>query len=272
MVALCRAKCWIIQLRDEDPHIPTTQRGVRGHIIVYPQQPSAVATTLPPSIEDIITPVCVIFVGSKPPTADWLKNKATPLIVRKERVMKALDWLKIHNHLYRDVLIDRAVLRDHDDNELLPFHIQHIIPSAGIDATTSDYVPGSSLPSDSATTLDLNDILRPPVSETAFQSVVVADVDGNAPAHILRSAALKHLKKPGSNYVEIPHDRNPVNEFNNPALFPMIYPTLFPYGMGGLEDSRRRSPLSFKRHIKHLFNLADPSIWCNAVRFYSEQA
>ncbi|KAJ6527578.1 hypothetical protein DFH09DRAFT_1250539 [Mycena vulgaris] len=245
MIALCRAKCWIVQLRDEHSKTKITQRGVSGHIIVYPQQPSAIAKTLPPSIDDIITPICVIFVGSNPPTADWLKTKATPLIVRKERVMKALDWLKIRNHLYRDVLIDPTVLRDHDDSVLLPFHIQHVIPSAGIDLTTSDYVPGSAQPPDSAAATDLNDILYPPASsETAFQSVVVADVDGNAPAHILRAEALKHLKKPGSNYIEIPHDSQAVNEFKNPHLFPMIYPTLFPYGLGGVEDPRRRSPIS----------------------------
>jgi hypothetical protein len=37
MVARCRAKCWIIQLKEEDDYsTPITQRGVRGHEIVYP--------------------------------------------------------------------------------------------------------------------------------------------------------------------------------------------------------------------------------------------
>ncbi|KAJ6530742.1 hypothetical protein B0H19DRAFT_967308, partial [Mycena capillaripes] len=36
-----------------------------------------------------------------------------------------------------------------------------------------------------------------------------------------------------------------------------MYPTLFPYGLGGFEDSNRRTKLGFKRHVKHLFNLAD---------------
>ncbi|KAJ7433599.1 hypothetical protein B0H11DRAFT_1939370 [Mycena galericulata] len=61
MIALCRVKCWIIQLRDDDPHMATTQRGVRGHIIVYPQRPSSIATSLPLSLEDVITPICVIL-------------------------------------------------------------------------------------------------------------------------------------------------------------------------------------------------------------------
>ncbi|KAJ6457421.1 hypothetical protein C8R47DRAFT_1247323, partial [Mycena vitilis] len=257
MIALCRAKCWIIQLRDDDygseSNVPTTQRGVRGHIIIYPQRPSAIAQTLPPTISDIITPLCVIFVGSKSPTEEWLKNKAKPLIVRKERVMKALAWLKIHNHLYHDVLIDPKILADQPDEFIPPFEIQHIIPNAGIDSTTSDYVPGSSAPPNLPEKIpDLQDLLRPPVPTPAqFQSVVVTDVDGNAPSHELRAAALKHMGKAGNNYIEIPHDAKAVNEFNNPHLFPMIYPTLFPYGLGGLEDSTRFTPLGFKRHVKH---------------------
>ncbi|KAJ7157742.1 hypothetical protein C8R46DRAFT_1165440 [Mycena filopes] len=243
MIALCRAKCWIVQLREDqaETSVPIAQRGVIGHIIVYPQQPSAIAKSLPPSLEDIITPVCVIFVGSNPPTAEWLRTKATPLIVRKEKVLNALNWLKIHNHLYSEIPINRDVLDALPAETILPFHIQHILPSGGIDATTSTYIPGSAQPPDPA-------VPNPDLETT----VVVADVDGNAPSAELRSAALKHMHKAGSNYVEIPHEKSPANEFNDPHLFPMMYPTLFPYGLGGMEDKSRASPLGFKRHIKHL--------------------
>ncbi|KAJ6461572.1 hypothetical protein C8R47DRAFT_924063, partial [Mycena vitilis] len=253
MIALCRAKCWIVQLRedDSDGNIPVAQRGVKGHIIIYPQRPSAIAATLPPPIADVITPICVIFVGSQSPTAEWLKEKATPLVVRKERVQNALTWLKLNNCLYRDVAVDKAALDALPDESILPFHIQHIIPNHGIDVTTSDYIPGSSQPAPAHAVPDLTEILRPAPSSIPFESVVVADVNGNAPSHELRSAALDHMKKKGSNYLELPHDPNPANEFNNPRLFPMMYPTLFPYGLGGLEDSHRPTPLSFKRHIKH---------------------
>ncbi|KIM73535.1 hypothetical protein PILCRDRAFT_81058, partial [Piloderma croceum F 1598] len=63
----------------------------------------------------------------------------------------------------------------------------------------------------------------------------------------------------------IPHNPEPVNEFCNPSLFPMIYPCLFPYGIGGLEYRKRSSGLTLKRHVKHLFNLAD----CRFQEHYS---
>lgn len=50
----------------------------------------------------------------------------------------------------------------------------------------------------------------------------------------------------------------------------MMYPTLFPYGLGGFENADdseltvngpwqpwRKTPLSLKRHVKHLFSLSD---------------
>lgn len=81
MIARCRSKCWIIQLKEEnqDLVLQSTQRGIKGHIIVYPQQPSKLADVLPPSIEEITTPVCVLFVGSSTPTPEWLREHAKPL-------------------------------------------------------------------------------------------------------------------------------------------------------------------------------------------------
>jgi hypothetical protein len=133
MIAWCRAKCWIIQFRDDggESSIPITQRGVRSHIIIYPQKPSAIAKVLPLPIADIITPICVVFVGSKIPAAEWLKEKARPLVVRKEKVQKALNWLKIHNHLYADIEIYQQVINELPIADVLPFHIQHVIPNAG---------------------------------------------------------------------------------------------------------------------------------------------
>ena len=89
-----------------------------------------------------------------------------------------------------------------------------------------------------------------------FESVVVTDISGQASPNIMRAAALQHVKR-GGGYIQIPHDPKPVNEFFNIELFPMIYPTLFPYGIGGFEDRRRTVAISLKRHVKHLFSLKD---------------
>ncbi|KAJ6557440.1 hypothetical protein B0H19DRAFT_872942, partial [Mycena capillaripes] len=242
MIARCRAKCWIIQLKEKgDYSTPITQCGVRGHVIVYPQRPSDIAKVLPPSIDEIVTPICVIFVGSNPPTQEWLQKKAKPLTVRKEKVMAALSWLKTHNPLYKDVEINHHVFDGQPDEAILPFHA----PKCS-DADDLNNEPTAVDP-------NLSTIMNPPNSNPIpFESVVVMDVEGHASSNELRQAAIKHMNMPGNNYLGIPHEKHPVNEFDNPALFPMIYPTLYPYGIGGCEDKRRQTSLTMKTHIKHL--------------------
>ncbi|KAJ7199859.1 hypothetical protein GGX14DRAFT_372828 [Mycena pura] len=251
MIARCRAKCWIIQLKEEVSNLslPNTQRGMKGHIVIYPQQPSRIAQLLPPSLDEITDPICVLFVGAKPPTPEWLKEHAKPLTVRPQKVRAALKWLQKHNRLYKDIVVNEDMLQAMPDKYVLPVQIEHILPSESDDSRTSRYdVPSFAL----YPTLDE----AGPPKEVRWENVVITDVEASASSNQLRDAALKHVKA-GGGYVTIPHDPNPVNEFMNPDLFPLIYPTLFPYGMGGFQDKHRESSLSTARHIKQLFQLSD---------------
>ena len=205
------------QLKEESPTGTTTSS--TGHIIIYPQHPSEIAKVLPPSINDLLTPICVLFVGANPPTLEWLREKAKPLCVRREKVRNALNWLKENNPLYVDIEINNDLLNSLDDSHILPYHIEHVVPSDKIESLVSRY--------DEDATLDLNQDSSAPgtnINDTIpFQNVVITDVDGHAPSHELRAAALRHIKH-GGGYIQIPHDPTPVNEFRNPSLFPMIYP------------------------------------------------
>src|SRR6266545_3024372 len=192
MIARCRSKCWILQLKEENPltSSPDTQRGIRGHIIIYPQQTSEIAHLLPPSVEDIITPICVLFVGSTPPTAEWLRKNAKPLCVRREKVRAALLWLKKNNHLYADVTINHEMLNTLQYEQILPFHIQHVIPSDATDTLTDRY-DRQNEPDEVPSELDSG------MKDIPFQNIVIADIDGHTPAHELRAAALRHIKRGG---------------------------------------------------------------------------
>ena len=141
VIARCRAKVCIIQLRAEDSDItlPNTQRGMRGHIVIFPQKPDALLHILPPSMEDICTPICVVFIGSQHPTQEWLRRYAKPLIVRRERIRSALLWLKAHNNLYRNIVIDEQSLNTFPTNDVLPVHIELIKEADAGDVLTSRY-------------------------------------------------------------------------------------------------------------------------------------
>ena len=178
--------------------MPDTQRGVRGHIIIYPQHPSEIAKILPPPINDLLTPICVLFVGANPPTLQWLHEKAKPLTVRCEKVCNALTWLKKNNPLYADIEINNNLLNSLDENHILPYHIEHIVPSDEIENLVSHY-------DDDTNNANINIESTSPESgiqknEIPFQNVIITDVDGQAPSHELRAAALRHIKQGGDIY------------------------------------------------------------------------
>lgn len=252
MISLCRAKCWIVQLKEDKAEtiLPHAQTGMCSHVIIYPQRPQLVAKLLPPSIQDIVTPVCVIFIGSKKPSQAWLKNKAQPLVARADRVRRALIWLKAHNPLYHDIVINEGVLEHIPIDGLLPFHVEHVLPDEAQDVLQSRYDSHAAIHDTFASFQDVNESIP-------FENVVITDVEGHASSNELRAAAVRHVKDKGKDYIKVAHGEQPVNEFGNPALFPMIYPCLFPYGVGGCEDSNRSQNVSLKAHVKHLFSLAD---------------
>ncbi|KAJ3967502.1 hypothetical protein EV361DRAFT_807167, partial [Lentinula raphanica] len=51
------------------------------------------------------------------------------------------------------------------------------------------------------------------------------------------------------------YDRNdPVVEYNNPDLFPGMFPTLYPLGIGGFENSLQKPHVSLECHARHLLD------------------
>ena len=246
MIARARAKSWIVKLQETDAETssPTSQRGLKGHTIIYPQDPGKLATVLPPPIEETLMFICVIFVGSSTLTKEWLRTKAKPLLVRREKVYNALVWLKEHNPLYKDIEIGLTNLDSLPVSDVLPYHIEHVCVDDAQEALTARYDNVDGTPEVAA-------------AETQFESVVVADVEAHAPAGQLAAAAVRHAKTKGKPFVRVGHESHPVNEFFNTDLFPMLYPTLFPYGCGGFEDAGRRKPISLKEHVKYLFSLKD---------------
>ena len=246
MIAQARAKSWIVKLQEQDADSAsaTAQRGLKGHTIIYPQQPEKLATVLPPPIGETLTYICVIFVGSSTLTKTWLREKAKPLVVRREKVRNALVWLKKNNPLYKDIEINEANLEALPKDDVLPYHIEHVENNDAQEALVSRY-DNSEGPQYETTT------------ESCFESVVVADVDAHSPVNQLRAAAVRHVKTKGKSFVRVGHGANPVNEFFNVELFPKLYPTLYPYGCGGFEDRARKKQISMKEHVKTLFSWHD---------------
>lgn len=145
-------------------------------------------------------------------------------------------FLKAHNHLYRDIIINHNLLDTLVPETILPIHIEHILPSSDSDTLTSRY--------------DTND--KSPYANHIFESVLISDVDTHASPNELKAAAIRHLSKIDAGIFQVQRSSQPENEFGNVNLFPRMFPSLFPYGIGGFEHPDRKKKVSLRTHVKHL--------------------
>ncbi|KAF8310444.1 hypothetical protein F5887DRAFT_910819 [Amanita rubescens] len=237
MIALCRARCIMVQLktlRGAD-NVQNAQRAYRGHTIFHQQDVSQFATMLPPSIEDILAPICVLFIGSRKPSLEWIRQHAKPLVVRANVVRTALKWLIENNPLYATISLNHEVLDRIEREGGLPYDIQY----AADHDTSSETVSGYSPQNIDDTIRDANMNMGSP-REIPFENVVITDLDQSATPREMREAALKHLQS-GKKFFMYGHAANPETEYRNPNLFPSLYPTLYPYGVGGFFSTYHKS-------------------------------
>ena len=191
LIALSQGFCTIIQMQEKNMEknnanidsgysvCPNMQKGFHGHVIVFPQQPKIVADILPPSIEEITAPMCVIFVGDKPPPSEWLKEKAKPLAVCGNIVCHALIWLKKNNCLYCHIVTNYNLLDSMVPEILLPVHFKHVQPSPNTDDSVAGYndrpVGGN------------GDLDQP------FKNILISDIGLQASPSDMQVAAMRHL-------------------------------------------------------------------------------
>ena len=81
-------------------------------------------------------------------------------------------------------------------------------------------------------TTDTNHIYQNDILE----SVLISDMDIHASPNELKVVAIHHLTAKGSWILQISHGHDPEPDFGNFNLFPKMFPSLFPYGIGTLED------------------------------------
>lgn len=55
----------------------------------------------------------------------------------------------------------------------------------------------------------------------------------------------------------IPRSETPVNQYDNPLLLLGLFPTLFPYGLGSLDNPDRKIKTCYKTHLQYLLSYHD---------------
>lgn len=215
------------------------------------------ASVLPRTPADIHGMLSVVFIGP----GEFDPAKAGSLFrVRKDKIWRFLMWLKAHNRLYSGLSFSRNSL------ELFP----NDGPLPGLaDATINQYMEHDRVKQIFAEeTAGIEDHPAAHVQEAKnhilsdepmVERMGIMDPEHTRiPARTLTASALQHLApSDGSEPPDLVlhHGNDPIPEYNNPSLLPGMYPTLFPFGIGGFEDRTRPTPLAFDSQAEYYLNI-----------------
>jgi hypothetical protein len=124
LIACHYPRCYIFKLfpRDIDTHIPLDQlyTGMAGNASLFELNTQEVVEMLkgqrmPSSAQTLASVIAITFVGTMKLPTDWLKKT---FCVRRHNIYDALIWLKRHNPIYADVVIDESQLQELPENDV----------------------------------------------------------------------------------------------------------------------------------------------------------
>ena len=195
------------------------QRGYKGHVLNLPQDIQGFLDTLPRNINDLP----ILFLRR-----NGHDNTHVDLQVRRNIVMLALQWLKLHNPYYLNITInDDALQRLPQDG--IPDGLQFVDDNELEDEIHED------------TEVSHNSYSLLPVQQSTMteNDAICAMLSGDDP-----------LAWPSI-------INQPINEFQTPGLATQAFPTLFPYGTGDPTCPGRRHKVTLTEAFKHLIRYAD---------------
>ena len=228
---------------------------MKGNIITYPQEPNQLLNLLPEiPASDMIQ---IIFIGTVKPAYIDL-NKI--FNVRRERIKITLEWLIKNNHLYKTVKISDENLSKFPADGVPDIILNNIEYIESDDLNYYENKGYDSLNLTANSTFDNSDIVleNSGLFETD-ESLKMSIIDQ---INVLKNKKSSNRKStiisddiPTNKNILIPHGSIPVCEINNPNHLMCAYPTLFPYGIGGIMDPLRKIKLKYRNHVVHLLSL-----------------
>ncbi|KAG2138763.1 hypothetical protein BD769DRAFT_1351083, partial [Suillus cothurnatus] len=231
-------RCYIFKLYPKDSrHVNPNhlQQGMAGNVTLYDMNINDVTKMvegqfLPQPVASLASVLAITYVGTRHLPKDWLKSTFR---VRRDVVFNALTWLKAHNPLYADIQISEVQLA-HLPEDDVPQEIVSVIRHEASDDVAirenEGYVPTDNEVRNGVT-LPLNELMK----HALMNLDEVSDKEGGY--------VVRHSHYPVSDF-----GRNQSGEDRKNPLA-ATYPKLFPYGVGGIEDTRGKS-VGFDEHVR----------------------
>ncbi|KAJ7196743.1 hypothetical protein GGX14DRAFT_305276, partial [Mycena pura] len=213
---------------------PFAQRAAHGNICVHPHEISELAKSLPRPMSTLYDEIVVIFVSDDQEATAKIFER-TPLLVRRGHILRALQWLKHHNPLYSDIILDYDALNEYSEDGHVPFPVQRQSTSGMIRSQSSTYTAHGIDTTEAIFAAQHDETAASiPITTTGTFDVEEAEISLNHRT----IAALQYLKSGGS-FAKTSTSTDTLPTRNNPEVYGMLWPTLFPYGVGMFEDQVR---------------------------------
>lgn len=223
LVRLCRPNACVA-------HLQGGQGYLKANAIIFEQPVAKVYDRLPPPRTDICECFTVIYTGPVKPTEEDYQR--TPFIVRLPVVLAALEWLCLNHIDYHSVQIDRDRLAEYEDNTV-PVHVIYRSGPETLDVSDAD--SACSAPEGYDCPFMVHSVSAENVAKMSSKQRL--------------ALSIKYFDR-GGKALSVGHEANPESIYHNSRLYPTLFPWLYPYGLGGFENSRIRRRLDRVTHIR----------------------
>jgi hypothetical protein len=226
--------------------VSSGMRKMSANAITFAHPMPKIYNVLPPPKEELDEVLAFIFTGPCAPTQDDFKR--CPMLVRRNKVAIALEWLKLNHIDYHDLEISYDNLNTYPEYGIpVEVNYRH--------STTNKVAEAVSVHNDDE-------------EDGTFEgecSFVVHGLTGEQLAEkgehpdVMRMIAMAHLnnkQNPGK-VLAIGHAKIAESLWNNPQLYPQMFPWLFPYGLGGIGNTLHHGKISDIAHKRHLLMYYD---------------
>ena len=206
---------------------------MKANVIAFKSPIPKVYDILPPPKAEIQEVLAIMFTGPfEPATSDF---KRTPFLVHRNHVKKALKWLRLNRLNYEDIIISEKHLQEYNE-DMPPVSVRYK------ESTTNKTPEGMSL-------FDIDDEDGTSEGDCSFTVHGLTGEDLNTMSTTaVKARALQHLNSYGK-FLSVGHAEYPESIWNNPDLYPQMFPWLFPYGLGGICSIKGMSEQEHKRRL-----------------------
>ena len=241
--------------QSSDPALPNV---LHGNTCAHEMNVVSTTSVLPRTPSDVNETLSVVFVGPGKFRREFLKDVYR---IRKQKVWRFLTWLTTHNLLYLDMHLDKKILDLYPEDDILPGIAENVVEDHVSDVSQI-FLEETAGPSEHPA-----ELLKDPISKSDepfvfLEKVGVSDPEGDRlSGRTFISSALRNLVSDMGNStlpdLILHRGSTAIKEYKNPELMPGMFPTLWPFGIGGFEKLGRPVSLSFPKQANYYFDLPD---------------